>query len=161
MRRGVVLFLICALWLSACAKDKPSQGESMESQTEPTTTAEPSEPAPSVQTKEDNTMPSTEEGVLSLEGTLKYTELPRTKSVAAYMGKEFTLTLADGTEHNLSASESVSHEQLQAQDGKTIKITCRPYGPSDPNPMESAPTGMDGKPLQRPGGCEVLSLTAS
>ena len=93
-----------------------------------------------------------------LEGTLRYTELPRTKSTAAYMGVEFELVDAAGAEHVLAPSEAVTHDTLVAQNGKRIAITGTWFEPPAPDPMSSFPTGPDGKPLKRPGRYRVLTL---
>ncbi|MCA9661542.1 MAG: hypothetical protein KC486_24595, partial [Myxococcales bacterium] len=98
-------------------------------------------------------------GTITREGVLEYQELPRTKSVAAYMGVEFTLR-GDDAETVLAASDNVSHEQLVAHDGKRVRVTCTPREPQPPNPMESAPMGPDGAPLQRPTKCAVTELSA-
>ncbi len=76
------------------------------------------------------------------------------------MGREFTLTDGEGAEHNLKASEAVSHEALVALDGKSITVTCTPYPAEAPDAMESAPTDMDGKAMERPAGCRVQSIDA-
>ena len=75
------------------------------------------------------------------------------------MGVEFTLR-GDDAETVLAASDNVSHEQLVAHDGKRVRVTCTPREPQPPNPMESAPMGPDGAPLQRPTKCAVTELSA-
>jgi len=102
---------------------------------------------------------------ITVKGTLKFNELPKTKSVEAYMGKEFTLTDAAGKEHNLKASETVSHDTLKSHDGKTIEVTCVPFEAKAPNPMEAAPMQVGGpkgtsKPMKRPGGCRVTQVVS-
>ena len=149
---GAALALALGSALVACDKDKPSSDPPGK---EAMMGDEPGELSGAA--KGEAASPS--QGVLTLEGKLTYTELPRTKSVAAYMGQEFTLTTASGESHNLKASDAVPFEELVKHDGQQIKVTCEPYVPKPPDPMESYPTGPDGKPLQRPGGCRVLSLT--
>ncbi len=105
------------------------------------------------------TDPAAAPGEITVEGPLKYTELPRTKSVEAYMGVEFSVEV-DGKRTVLAASEKVSREQLLALDGKRVKLHCAQQPASTPNPMESAPMGPDGKPLQRPAECKVSWLKA-
>lgn len=102
-------------------------------------------------------------GERRLEGTLRYTELPKTRSVEAYLGVEFVLTDADGAEHVLAPSSAVSHETLVAADGKAVAVTGRWVEPTPPDPNSSYPTGADGEPLERPAHYEVqtLELTGS
>ncbi|MEZ4384128.1 MAG: hypothetical protein R3A79_22535 [Nannocystaceae bacterium] len=96
---------------------------------------------------------------ITREGVLDYQELPRTKSVEAYMGVEFTLR-GDGEETALAASEGVPREALVAHAGRRVRVTCTPREPTPADPRESAPTRPDGAPLERPAKCAVSALTA-
>jgi hypothetical protein len=98
-----------------------------------------------------------ETGSVTREGVLEYKELPRTRSVAAYMGVEFTLK-AEGEETVLAASKAVSRETLIEQHGKRIKVKCTLRAPEPPDPRSQYPTGPDGAPLQRPTTCVVDEL---
>lgn len=103
---------------------------------------------------------------ITVKGTLKFTELPKTKSVEAYLGKEFTLTDAMGKAHNLKASDTVSRDTLKSHDGKVLEVTCVPFEAKAPNPMEAAPMegsgpkGGKSKPMKRPGGCTVITIVS-
>ena len=93
-----------------------------------------------------------------LEGTLEYRELPSARSVEAYLGIEFVLTDAEGTEHVLAESDAVPHAELVARDGQRVVVTGRWFEPEPPDPRSSYPTGPDGGPLERPGRYAVTSL---
>ncbi|KIG18723.1 hypothetical protein DB30_07738 [Enhygromyxa salina] len=106
--------------------------------------------------------PAADPSTLTVTGTLTYTELPRTKSVEAYLGKEFTLVDAKGTEHNLKSSDTVSHEELVGRSGHTVTVTCTPYPERQPQPHEQAPMGAPGQgTMPRPAGCTVTALATA
>lgn len=150
---------LCMLLLSlvACNKDKPAEtmptDESVQENKDTLARTEDSKPAEPVEQTEPKEAVATNE--LKLEGTLKFEEAPRVKSVKAFVHQEFVLTTADGSTHGLSPSPQVSYQQLQAQDGKSIKIICTPKAAPEPNPMESVPSG-----VERPSSCVVTSLEA-
>lgn len=155
--RSTLLLCLFLVSLIACNKDKPAEAtptdeSAQENQdtmarTEESKPAEPSEPAtPKVEVATND---------LKLEGTLKFEEAPRVKSAKAFVHQEFVLTTADGTTHGLKSGDVISYDQLKAQDGKSIKITCTPKAAPAPNPMESAPSG-----VERPSSCVVTSLEA-
>jgi hypothetical protein len=73
------------------------------------------------------------------------------------MHVEFTLATDDGTVENLSAGDL--HDELEALDGKRVKVTCVPYAPSPPEPGYAAPLGSDGEPMEHPGGCSVTAVS--
>lgn len=151
--------LLCMLLVSlvACNKDKPAEtmptDESAQENKDTMARTEDSKPAEPVEQTEPKEAVATND--LKLEGTLKFEEAPAVKSVKAFVHQEFVLTTADGTKHGLSPSDAVSYEQLQAQDGKSIKIVCTPKAAAAPDPMESAPSG-----VERPSSCVVTSLEA-
>lgn len=101
----------------------------------------------------DEPMEAGDAAPITVSGALTYTELPNRKSVEAWLGKEFMLVAADGTEHNLKASDKVSRDDLIALSGQTVEVTCVPYPEREPDPMESSPNGM-----KRPGGCTVTAI---
>lgn len=104
--------------------------------------------------------PAADPGSITVTGTLTHTELPRTKSVEAYLGKEFTLVDAAGTEHNLKPSDTVSHEQLVERSGQAVEVTCAPFPEQQPPPHVSAPMA-DGGSMPYPAGCRVTALAAA
>ena len=91
-------------------------------------------------------------------GVLKYTELPKTKSVEAYMGREFSLATGGDGPLNVKASATVSEEQLRALDGATITVRARYHPESKPTHGESAPMGPDGTVMAWPSYFEVLEV---
>ncbi|MFT7624727.1 MAG: hypothetical protein ACI9WU_003916, partial [Myxococcota bacterium] len=92
-----------------------------------------------------------------MTGTLTYEPLPQTKSVRAYRGVEFEVV--SGTEKlAVSPSSAVDKATLIAAAGQEVAIGCLPGRPKAPDPMESAPTGLDGKPEPRPAKCSVRTL---
>ena len=115
----------------------------------------PDEPPPA---EEPEAKTSPTDGLTVREGELEYTELPRTKSVAAYMGVEFTLK-GEGDPLVLEESDAVSHETLVGLHGKRVRVECTPRAPTPPDPESSYPTDMDGAPLPRPSKCVVSKLT--
>jgi hypothetical protein len=154
----VIHWCLGAALVTGCAEGSgaPPDTPAAENLAEVPTPATPPASAP------DGSAPADEAptaAAITREGVLEYKELPRTKSVAAYMGVEFTLRADDG-ETALAASQSVPHEQLVAHDGKRIRVTCTPREPTPANPMEPAPMGPDGAPLARPTKCAVTELSA-
>ncbi len=139
----------------AGARSEPAKGEGVgEGAGEAGATADAAgEPPPT------DTEPAPASGLVTREGQLEYTELPRTKSVEAYMGVEFTLK-GEGEPLVLAASETVSHDSLVARHGERVRVECTPKKPTPPDPNSSYPTDMDGKPLERPTKCVVSKLTA-
>jgi hypothetical protein len=98
------------------------------------------------------------DGVRTVEGTLKYEPLPKSRSVRAYMGVEFTI--GDGADRVvLKSSDKVSREALIAAAGSKVRVTCRTQAPTQPEPGSAYPMGPDGQPLQRPETCRVLTLS--
>jgi hypothetical protein len=119
-------------------------------------TAEPSRPVPAAPTEAADA--AADNKPQQLEGRLSYTELPRRKSVEAYLGVEFRLQTSNG-EVVLASSETVTRDALVAAHGKDIKITCTMRAARVPEPYESYPTEMDGRPMKRPDTCVVSALT--
>lgn len=103
---------------------------------------------------------ASEAAELRLTGVLRYTELPRTKSVEAYMGREFTLVTGEEA-LNLKASAAVPAERLRALDGATITVRARFHPAAGPDPRESAPMGADGAAMMRPAYHEVLEVVSA
>ncbi len=91
-----------------------------------------------------------------LQGVLRYTEPPQSKSVEAFLNQSLVLVEGEAS-WNLAASAAVPEEQLRELDGKRIEVTATYVPPRDPDPRESAP--MDGdKPMQRPAKWEVSAV---
>ncbi|PRQ01187.1 hypothetical protein [Enhygromyxa salina] len=158
----VALFVVSALCASSgvlgCAT--ANQDDSPPAVTEKSGEADatPAEPPATEQPVAEQ--PPADPTSLTVSGALTYTELPRTKSVEAYMGREFTLVDAAGTEHNLKPSDTVSHEQLVGRSGQTVEVTCTPFAEQQPNPHEQAPQGAPGQgAMPRPAGCTVTALS--
>lgn len=141
---------------SGCAEPAPASAPATP-EAAPTDEAKPeakAEPA-----SDDTTKKKLDDGTVEQAGTLEYTPLPQTKSVAAYMGVEFTLHHThDGGETVLEVSEAIPHETLEAAAGKKVRVTCTPQEATPPDPREAAPIGPDGAPLARPEKCVVQHL---
>ena len=105
---------------------------------------EPAKPEPAAESK-------------TLEGVLAYKPLPTTKSVAAYMGVEFTL--ATDNDPVALTTGAVSRDTLITASGKRVRVVCVLATARAPSPHESAPLGIDGKPVPRPAKCQVNELT--
>lgn len=92
------------------------------------------------------------------QGTLHYSEPPRTMSVEAYQHVEFSLQTPERT-LNLAPSQRVSWEDLKAAQDRQVKLCCVWRAGATPSANEAAPLGPDGQPLARPAKCEVTVLT--
>ncbi|MBA3549650.1 MAG: hypothetical protein H0T76_24495, partial [Nannocystis sp.] len=116
--------------LAGCAGPARTEGEP------PPAAAAPSPgPAPAAATSAEAAPADGEERRYT--GVLHYTELPKSKSVEAYMGREFSLDAGGDGSLNIKASAAVSEEQLRALDGATITVRARYHPASKPDPMES------------------------
>ncbi len=91
-------------------------------------------------------------------GVLHYTELPKIRSIEAYMGREFSLATGGDGSLNIKASATVSAEQLRALDGATVTVRVRYRPESRPTHGESAPMGADGQVMAWPAYYEVLEV---
>lgn len=97
--------------------------------------------------------------VTTLRGTLRYTPVPATMSVEAYLGEELVLVEGD-RRWVLSESEKVSRQTLVGLDGKAVTLTALRVPPTAPSPMEAAPLGPDGAPMMRAERWQVLAVTS-
>ena len=97
--------------------------------------------------------------VTTLRGTLRYTPIPASMSVEAYLGEELVLTDGD-RRWVLTESAQVSRQTLVGLDGKVVSLTAQWVAASAPSPMEAAPLGPDGKPLARADRWRVLAVTS-
>jgi len=126
-------------FLGGCAGPTPTP-------TPPPEAAPAPEPAPAVEPTPASTAPPRAGESRVLRGVLRYTELPRHKSVEAFLGQDLTLS-ADGESWNLGATEQVTQEQLVALDGQRIEVTATYVPPTAPDPNMQAP--MDGDELMK------------
>jgi hypothetical protein len=95
---------------------------------------------------------------VSLEGIMRYTPLPRTKSVKAYLGVEFSLGVLYRA-IPLSAPNTDMRERMIAAKGKAVRLTCLMIKPPTPHKGSSFPVGPDGAALVRPSKCAVKKLS--
>jgi hypothetical protein len=94
----------------------------------------------------------------TLSGTLRYTPIPPTKSMEAYMGVEFVIE--DGADkHVVSETAKVSRETLEGLADKKVEAKGVFAKGAKPCPYESYPTGMNGEPLERPGRYHLISIS--
>ena len=94
----------------------------------------------------------------TLAGTLRFTPIPPTKSVEAYMGVEFVIE--DGADkHVVSETAKVSRETLEGLADKKVEAKGVFAKGAKPCPHESYPTGMNGEPLERPGRYHLVSIS--
>ena len=140
--------LLFAASLSACSGSKP--------------TPDPTPPPPGVKGSEPmKPPPPAAPAEETHTGTLKYTPLPPTMSVEAYMGVEYTLE-SEGGKVVLGASESVNAEALEAMDGKNVTVKCTKEAAAPPEDDNMAhPIDQEGEALPRPQKCLVSSITAN
>lgn len=95
----------------------------------------------------------------TIRGILVYKELPRTKSVEAYLGEEFFLQVNDGTELVLWPSETVSRDELLSLAGKEVEIMVEWVEGKVPKDLRgSYPVDFYGNPLPRGEGYRVLFI---
>lgn len=107
---------------------------------------------------------TTEEDLPVLEGTLIYKEIPPSKNVRAWTGHEFFLYFDYTDEYEvLQPSDEVTREDLLSYHDQKVRV----YGfyidpeyidPADLDPMVSYPTDMDGNPLPKGGGYQVVKI---
>lgn len=92
-------------------------------------------------------------------GMLVYRELPRTKSVEAYLGEEFFLVLKDESEIVLWPTEKVDWDTLYNFSG--LKVGIEGYyveGERPDDPYGSYPLDFDGLPMKRGAGYMVTKI---
>lgn len=145
------------LWALGCTGPQTQTTPSVASSAAPTQTAANSQAANSPATAA--ACPA-QDGASAEQhqGTLRYSEPPRTMSVEAYQHVEFSLQTPERT-LNLAPSQQVSWEELKAAQGRQVNLCCVWRAGATPSANEAAPMGPDGQPLARPAKCEVTVLT--
>lgn len=126
-----------SLLLLVCACTGASSKGSVEGPQAQPPAAVPEEAPPSAPAAAPTGEPDPAE-LRTLTGVLRYERLPRTMSVQAYNGVEFFLT-TDSGEENLTESDAVSHEALEALHEKRIEVKGTWVPPQSPDPMEASP----------------------
>ncbi len=94
-----------------------------------------------------------------LTGTLRYTEIPATKSVASFRSEDLTLVGDGGESWNLGGTQAVPDDKLIPLAGKRIEVTATYVPEAAPDPNASAP--MDGdQPMPYPARWDVTAVRA-
>lgn len=100
-----------------------------------------------------------EEDYDTIRGILVYRELPRTRSVEAYLGEEFFLQLNDGTELVLWPSDTVKRDELLSLAGKEVELMVEWVEGKVPQDLRgSYPVDFYGNPLPRGEGYRVVFI---
>ncbi len=149
VRRSLVVLVV----LAGCAGPARTEGEPP-----PAAATQSSAPAPAAATPAEAAPADGEERRYT--GVLHYTELPKTKSVEAYMGREFSLDTRGHGQLNIKASATVAEEQLRALDGATVSVRVRYHPESKPTQGEPAPMGADHTAMAWPSYFEVLEIAS-
>ncbi len=94
-----------------------------------------------------------------LTGTLRYTEIPATKSVASFRSEYLTLVGDGGETWNLGGTEAVPDDKLIPLAGKRLEVTATYVPEAAPDPNAQAP--MDGDQTMRyPARWDVTAVRA-
>lgn len=94
-----------------------------------------------------------------LTGTLRYTEIPATKSVASFRSEDLTLVGDGGETWNLGGTAAVPDDKLIPLAGKRLEVTATYVPEAAPDPDVSAPMEGD-QPMRYPARWDVTAVRA-
>lgn len=97
------------------------------------------------------------EGQVVLEGVVRYTPLPPTMSVEAWLSQDITL-MGEGKQWDLTGSAEVPDEVITSFAGQRVRVLAVEVPEHPPEAWEAAPMGLDG-PMPRPATWRVVGIT--